>query len=197
MNVDDLKIDVSPVHDSVLEFRLSEDIFAGKYFQCHDHTETKGSKFLDSLYNLGEVGQVSIMPARLRVHFVGEGQWQDFARKIGKHVRSFLKEYEIDVPDAPQPGEGQAENSEELQAIKNIIRTQVAPSLGSHGGSVEVVDFKEGTLYLKFMGGCQGCSQVSQTVKHGIEALLKKTVPSVKQIVDVTDHTQGDNPYFK
>ena len=197
MNPQDLKINVAPVHDSVLEFELSEDIFEGKIYQCHEFSETKDSSFLKSIYSLGEVGQVSVMPSRLRIHFTGDGAWQDFARKVGAHIRSFLEKENMDIPELPQVDQKELEDSGEIQAIKNILRTQVAPALGAHGGSVEVVNFQEGVLYLRFGGGCQGCSQISQTVKHGVEALLKRSVPTIKSIVDVTDHDQGDNPYFK
>ena len=81
--------------------------------------------------------------------------------------------------------------------IDNILINQVAPSLAAHGGKVSIVDYKEGILYLNFTGGCQGCSQISATLKGGIETLLKKEIPGLKEIVDITDHHSGSNPYFK
>ena len=35
------------------------------------------------------------------------------------------------------------------------------------------------------------------TVRQGIEVLLKEALPELIAVVDDTDHSQGDDPYFK
>ena len=73
----------------------------------------------------------------------------------------------------------------------------IQPSLRAHGGRVNPVDIQNGSLLVEFLGGCQGCSQVSITVKEGIEKIMKKEVPEIKEVRDVTNHDRGKNPYFK
>ena len=41
--------------------------------------------------------------------------------------------------------------------IQELIELQVQPSLGAHGGSVRIIDFQDGRLFVIFSGGCQGC----------------------------------------
>ena len=88
-------------------------------------------------------------------------------------------------------------NSDFGKKIKTVIEMQISPSLGSHGGSVTPIDFKDGELFVLFSGGCQGCSQASVTVRDGIEKILKEKFPELKKVTDLTNHTEGDNPYFK
>ena len=45
-------------------------------------------------------------------------------------------------------------------------------------------------------GGCQGCSASSITLKQGVESYIVAKVDGVNEIVDMTDHTQGENPYY-
>jgi Fe/S biogenesis protein NfuA len=35
------------------------------------------------------------------------------------------------------------------------------------------------------------------TLKLGIERAIFQQVPEVTEVVDVTDHSSGDNPYYK
>ncbi len=35
------------------------------------------------------------------------------------------------------------------------------------------------------------------TLSQGIEATIVATVPEILQVIDVTDHNQGDNPYYE
>ena len=46
-------------------------------------------------------------------------------------------------------------------------------------------------------GGCQGCSSSKATLKDGVERLLLSKFPEmVQEVVDLTDHASGENPYF-
>ncbi|HEX9754467.1 MAG TPA: NifU family protein [Gemmatimonadales bacterium] len=58
------------------------------------------------------------------------------------------------------------------------------PYIASHRGEVEVVDFDEteGRLLLRMGGTCHGCSASTVTLRQGIEARLRQTVPEVRQV---------------
>ncbi len=84
-----------------------------------------------------------------------------------------------------------------LVKIENLLKEQVQPSLASHGGSIEVIDVDNNKVYVKMMGGCQGCSSSSATLKDGVERLIKQTFPEIEEVIDLTDHDKGENPYYK
>ena len=87
--------------------------------------------------------------------------------------------------------------SELGKKIQEVIEMQIQPSLGAHGGSVQLVDLVDGKLMVVFSGGCQRCSQASVTVKEGIEKILTAKFSEVEEIIDLTNHSTGQNPYFK
>ncbi len=84
-----------------------------------------------------------------------------------------------------------------IRKIENLMDEQVRPALAAHGGNVEIVDLDNNKLFLRLQGGCQGCSSSSATLKDGIERLVKQTFPEIEEVVDLTDHASGENPYFK
>lgn len=80
--------------------------------------------------------------------------------------------------------------------IQKVIEDMINPAVASHGGRVDLVDFVNNNVYLRLSGGCQGCASSSATLKNGIERLLREEFPEVGDIVDVTDHASGTNPYY-
>ncbi|MFY7994012.1 MAG: NifU family protein [Bacteriovoracaceae bacterium] len=83
-----------------------------------------------------------------------------------------------------------------IAQLEKLFDTQVRPALAQHGGNVEIVDVDNNILFIKMMGGCHGCSSSKITVKGGIDQLVKQNFPEIVDIVDVTDHETGTNPYM-
>ncbi len=83
-----------------------------------------------------------------------------------------------------------------IRKIEILFDEQIRPSLASHGGNIEIVDLDNDKLFVRLHGGCQGCSSSKLTLKDGIEQLVKKNFPNITEVVDLTDHASGDNPYM-
>lgn len=80
--------------------------------------------------------------------------------------------------------------------VQKIIDDKLSPSLGEHGGWLELVRVEGDTAYVEFGGGCQGCSGARDTLKNGIEQAITQEVPEIQHVVDETDHAAGGAPYM-
>jgi Fe/S biogenesis protein NfuA len=82
--------------------------------------------------------------------------------------------------------------------IVNVLEQNVNPSIASHGGRADLValDDDGGVAYLRLSGGCQGCAMSQMTLRQGIETTLLEEVSELKQVIDVTDHGSGENPFY-
>ncbi|MEC9297534.1 MAG: NifU family protein [SAR324 cluster bacterium] len=80
--------------------------------------------------------------------------------------------------------------------IQLMLDEQVNPMLASHGGNVMLEGIKDSSAYVRFGGGCQGCSMIDTTVKQGVEVMLKEAIPELVGVFDVTDHSEGESPFF-
>ncbi|RMF91539.1 MAG: iron-sulfur cluster assembly accessory protein [Nitrospinota bacterium] len=83
------------------------------------------------------------------------------------------------------------------RAIQELFDTQINPAIAGHGGYVTLLDVKDDTAYIAMGGGCQGCGMADVTLKHGIEVMIKETVPEIRHVIDTTDHAAGNNPYYQ
>ena len=82
------------------------------------------------------------------------------------------------------------------QRVHEVIEKQINPGVAAHGGQVNLVDVKNNTVYVQLGGGCQGCGMANVTLKEGVVRMIKEGVPEVDEVIDVTDHAAGDNPYY-
>ena len=64
--------------------------------------------------------------------------------------------------------------------------TKVRPMLLADGGDVQLIEVSDdGIVKLKLTGACSGCPISSMTLKMGIEQLLKKEIPEIKEVIAV------------
>ncbi|MEA2430120.1 MAG: Fe/S biosis protein NfuA [Thermoleophilaceae bacterium] len=83
------------------------------------------------------------------------------------------------------------------QRVMQVLMEQINPAIAAHGGSAELVAVEEDVAYVRLGGGCVGCGMASVTLGQGIEVAIVEAVPEVRQVVDVTDHASGTNPYYE
>ena len=83
------------------------------------------------------------------------------------------------------------------ERVHRVIQDQINPGVASHGGHVQLLDVKDGTVYVRLGGGCQGCGHADTTVKDGIQTAICDAVPEIHTVLDVTDHAAGTNPYYQ
>jgi Fe-S cluster biogenesis protein NfuA len=115
-------------------------------------------------------------------------------------VETMLKHYvpEIekvqDFMDAiPKPGL----ETETGRRVREVLDEKINPAVAGHGGHISLIDIRGKRVFLRLEGGCQGCGMAGVTLKQGVEAEIKKAAPEVTEILDVTDHASGTNPYYQ
>lgn len=83
------------------------------------------------------------------------------------------------------------------EKVSKLLDLRVNPALASHGGFATLVGVTDDDKVMVTMGGgCQGCAMSQATLSDGIRRAILEAVPEVADVVDVTDHTAGENPYF-
>jgi Fe/S biogenesis protein NfuA len=107
----------------------------------------------------------------------------------------------VDNPNKPSPAVGARPPADLAgpvpQRVVQVIEQQINPAIAMHGGSAELVAVEDETAYVRLGGGCVGCGMATVTLTQGIEVAILEAVPEVTQVVDVTDHASGTNPYYE
>jgi Fe/S biogenesis protein NfuA len=83
-----------------------------------------------------------------------------------------------------------------IERVRYVVDHEVNPQLASHKGHVQLESVEaDGTVVLRFGGGCHGCGMVDVTLRDGIERTVRERVPEITGVRDATDHGTGTAPY--
>jgi Fe-S cluster biogenesis protein NfuA len=103
----------------------------------------------------------------------------------------------IGLPIAPAgPAATPPDDDAIYHFVTDVFRDQINPAVAKHGGKIELIDVQDRTVVVRMKGGCQGCGMATVTLRQGIEASLRKMIPGLAGIRDITDHTAGTKPYY-
>lgn len=132
-----------------------------------------------------------------------------FSFYVERQSMSWLSDAEIDFEEEATGGQltirapgikgsAPAEDAPLDVQIQWVLDSEINPMLASHGGRVALVEVtSESKVVLQFGGGCQGCGMADVTLKQGISKTLHERFSQITDVVDVTDHDSGENPYYQ
>lgn len=74
--------------------------------------------------------------------------------------------------------------------IQEIAASRIAPVLTAHGGRMEIVDFEDGVLSVRFLGQCAGCPSAMLTIEEVVQKELTAAVPEVQSVTLIQQTSQ-------
>ena len=116
-------------------------------------------------------------------------EWQE----VIPSVRQFLKEYleagneVIDESKVVQPAKEEVvfsgDEGDVVKRIQEILENYVKPAVEMDGGAIQFKSYDDGVVNLMLQGSCSGCPSSMITLKAGIEGMMKRMIPEVKEVV--------------
>jgi Fe/S biogenesis protein NfuA len=82
------------------------------------------------------------------------------------------------------------------EKVRQLLDGQINPSLAMHGGFAALDRVEDDKVFVTMGGGCQGCAVSAMTLREGIARSIREAIPEVAEVVDITDHEMGENPYY-
>jgi len=194
MSQTEISITGEPISDATCRFTVDRPVYPDKSFAFLSKEAAKESPLAQRLFEIDGVTRVVISHDQITVNKSAQADWPVIGKSIGATIRSHLASEDPAVSDAAWDN---MPSSEELHdSVQQVLDTEVNPSIAGHGGVVTLIDVKDNQVFIQMGGGCQGCGQAAVTLKFGIENSIRAAVPGVGDILDVTDHAAGRNPYY-
>jgi Fe-S cluster biogenesis protein NfuA len=121
--------------------------------------------------------------------------WEDIMLKLKEEIKQYVMDDKTIVKDGFVDAMAQIEEeigvgyeytgdeAEIVKKIKELIETYVKPAVEMDGGNIEFKSWEDGVVTVKMQGACSGCPSSTVTLQAGIEGMLKRMVPEVKQVV--------------
>ena len=193
MLAQEIKIRGEPTADpQKCRFVLDGEVLSRASLTFDNESEMDNAPLAKKLLNLPYIAQVNI--AGQVVTLTGDNieSWPAVGKEIGGVIREQIKSGEAPVTEEVMD----VGNRTLFDEVNELIKSDVNPSIASHGGVITLQNVSDGKAYVTMGGGCQGCSASSVTLKQGVESYLVAKVDGINEVVDMTNHSEGVNPYY-
>lgn len=110
--------------------------------------------------------------------------WAEIQNDLKNHIKSYLEAEKPLFTAAIADGNEISESDTETEKkIKGILDEYIRPAVEQDGGAITFHSFQEGKVKVLLQGSCSGCPSSTVTLKMGIENLLKRMLPEVKEVI--------------
>lgn len=171
----------------VFNVELLPDGMSFDYTQPADGlTKEKNSPLAVALFGFDFVKRVFITSNFVTLTKAEHVLWEDELFGIKQYLKNYFEEKRpiFSLPESAI-SDSDAEESEVIAKIKEVLEQYVKPAVESDGGAISFYSFDEesGQVKVLLQGSCSGCPSSTMTLKAGIEALMTRMVPQVKEVV--------------
>jgi len=173
-----------------MKFVANKLLYPGKSIDFPDAETAKPSPLAVELFGFPFIKAVFIASNFITLTKTADTDWED----VIPSIRTFLKDYleegkavineeEIVVSKTDSTNEISADDDDVVKRIKELLENYVKPAVEMDGGAIQFKSYNEGTVNLMMQGSCSGCPSSMITLKAGIEGMMKRMIPEVKEVV--------------
>jgi len=173
-----------------MKFVANKLLYPGKSIDMPDAETSKPSPLATELFGFPFIKSVFIASNFVTLTKTPETDWND----VIPSVRQFLKEYleegkpiineeEVSAMKNSNGNDVSADDTDVVKRIKELLDNYVRPAVEMDGGAIQFKSYDSGVVNLMLQGSCSGCPSSMITLKAGIEGMMKRMIPEVKEVV--------------
>jgi Fe-S cluster biogenesis protein NfuA len=187
--------EVDKRNPSICRFTVNRTLHIGTA-SFDNKAQTEQSLLAQKLFEIEGITRVQLIGHLLVLSKAPKQAWDELVKRVEAILEAFLVSgfalSQEQVEDRMMlMGRGTREK------IQYLLAHKINPGVAAHAGFVELIDVKDNNVYIRLGGGCQGCGAADFTLRQGIEEIIRKEVPEILHVLDVTDHAAGTNPYYR
>ncbi|CAI5756783.1 unnamed protein product [Candida verbasci] len=177
------------------EFKILPQQLKNKTFEFTSSLQSIHSPLALKLFNIPGVRSVMLGNDFLTVNKQDHINWANLTPEVKEVLESFSKTgqptitHELINEIQNEEAVDNSNDSELVSMIKELIETRIRPAIQDDGGDIEFKGFDEetGNVFLKLQGACKSCSSSEDTLKNGIESMLKHYIEEVNEVIQILD----------
>ena len=174
-----------------MKFVANKLLYPGKSIDFPDEISASPSPLAQELFTFPFIRSVFIASNFITLTKTNEtDDWQDVIPTIKQFLKEYLEEGKVVVNDeAVDSLKTESSNSvsedddDVVKRIKELLENYVKPAVEMDGGAIQFKSYQDGKVNLMLQGSCSGCPSSMITLKSGIEGMMKRMIPEVKEVV--------------
>jgi len=178
-----------------MKFVANKLLYPGKSIDFQDEESAKASPLAMELFSFPFIKSVFIASNFITLTKTNETEdWQDVIPSIKQFLREYLEEGKTIINEAEiasrktaSSNEVSLDDGDVVKRIKELLENYVKPAVEMDGGAIQFKSYEDGKVNLMLQGSCSGCPSSMITLKAGIEGMMKRMIPEVKEVVAEAD----------
>ena len=173
-----------------MKFVANKLLYPGKSIDFPDAETAKPSPLAVELFGFPFIKAVFIASNFITLTKTVDTDWDDVIPSIRTFLKDYLEEGKAVINDdevitmkQESSNEVNADDEDVVKRIKELLENYVKPAVEMDGGAIQFKSYNEGTVNLMMQGSCSGCPSSMITLKAGIEGMMKRMIPEVKEVV--------------
>ena len=174
-----------------MKFVANKLLYPGKSIDFPDEASAAPSPLAQELFTFPFIKSVFIASNFITLTKTNEtNDWQDVIPTIKQFLKEYLEDGKVVVNEeavASMKTESSNAVSEDdddvVKRIKELLENYVKPAVEMDGGAIQFKSYNDGVVNLMLQGSCSGCPSSMITLKSGIEGMMKRMIPEVKEVV--------------
>ncbi len=173
-----------------MKFVANKLLYPGKSIDFPDMQTAKPSPLASELFGFPFIKSVFIASNFVTLTKTADTDWDD----VIPSIRQFLKEYleegkpvinedELAAIKQESSNTVSADDDDVVKRVKELLENYVKPAVEMDGGAIQFKSYNDGVVNLMLQGSCSGCPSSMITLKAGIEGMMKRMIPEVKEVV--------------
>jgi NFU1 iron-sulfur cluster scaffold homolog, mitochondrial len=173
-----------------MKFVANKLLYPGKSIDFPDVESAKASPLATELFGFPFLKAVFIASNFVTLTKTPDTDWNDVIPSIRQFLKEYLEEGKVIINEEEVAAMKQessnvasADDSDVVKRIKELLDNYVRPAVEMDGGAIQFKSYDEGIVNLMLQGSCSGCPSSMITLKAGIEGMMKRMIPEVKEVV--------------
>lgn len=173
-----------------MKFVANKLLYPGKTIDFQDETSATPSPLAKELFSFPFIRSVFIASNFVTLTKTSETDWQDVIPTIKQFLKDYLEnggvvinEDEVAKMKQEATNTVTADDNDIVARIKELLDNYVKPAVEMDGGAIQFRSYNDGIVNLMLQGSCSGCPSSMITLKAGIEGMMKRMIPEVKEVV--------------
>jgi len=173
-----------------MKFVANKLLYPGKSIDFPDAEMAGVSPLASELFGFPFIKAVFIASNFVTLTKTQETEWSDVIPSVREFLKQYLEEGKAVVNEeeiaAMKPAnteEIELNESDVVKRIKELLDNYVRPAVEMDGGAIQFRSYDDGVVNLMLQGSCSGCPSSMITLKAGIEGMMKRMIPEVKEVV--------------
>lgn len=171
-----------------MKFVANKLLYPGKSIDFQDESEAGPSPLAKDLFAFPFIRAVFIASNFVTLAKTPDTNWDDVIPTIREFLKNYLEEGKVVINEdqiviKQDTNIVSADDSDVVKRIKELLENYVKPAVEMDGGAISFKGYNDGKVNLMLQGSCSGCPSSMITLKAGIEGMMKRMIPEVKEVV--------------